>query len=135
MNKTKEQFDNNAKSPCRKQPRLLPVIVKETVRLGRGHSVMMVETSGRGRLTGRQSCAVESAARRCKTGHKYFILLSCYCFRSGMAVNVVLLSPQLNLTDNTTCQLVNSDLSINFYTIDIESSTRGTPLGVFNINK
>ena len=52
-----------------------------------------------------------------------------------MTVNVVLLSPQLNLTDNTTCQLVNSDLSINFYTIDIESSTRGTPLGVFNINK
>ena len=50
-----------------------------------------------------------------------------------MAVNVVLLSPQLNLTDNTTCQLVNSGLNINFYTIDIKSSTYGTPLGVCSL--
>ena len=46
-------------------------------------------------------------------------------------MNVVLLSPQLNLTDNTTCQLVNSGLNISFYTIDIKSSTFGTPLGMF----
>ena len=35
---------------------------------------MMVETSGRGRLTGRQACAVESAARRFAEvviSHKY----------------------------------------------------------------
>ena len=64
MNKTEEKFYKYTKSTCTQQPRLLPVIVKETVRLGRGHSVMMVETSGRGRLTGRQACAVESAARR-----------------------------------------------------------------------
>ena len=64
MKKTEEQFHKYAKSTCRKQLRLLPVLVKETVRLGRGHSVLMVETSGRGRLTGRQACAVESAARR-----------------------------------------------------------------------
>ena len=134
MKKTEEQFHKYAKSTCRKQLRLLPVLVKETVRLGRGHSVLMVETSGRGRLTGRQACAVESAARRFAK-----VVISIYfyfpCFRSGMAVNVVLLSPQLNLTDNTTCQLVNSGLDINFYTIDIESSTHGTPLGMFNINK
>ena len=53
-----------------------------------------------------------------------------------MAVNVVLLSPQLNLTDNTTCQLVNSGLNINFFTIDIEFITEDTPLGnnIVNVN-
>ena len=44
-------------------------------------------------------------------------------------MNVVLLSPQLNLTDNTTCQLVNSGLNINFFTVDIEFITEDTPLG------
>ena len=53
-----------------------------------------------------------------------------------MAVNVVLLSPQLNLRDNTTCQLINSGLKINFFTIDIESITEDTPLGnnIVNVN-
>ena len=47
-------------------------------------------------------------------------------------MNVVLLSPQLNLTDNTTCQLVNSGLN----TIDIEFITEDTPLGnnIVNVN-
>ena len=86
MNKTKEQFDNYAKSPCSEQPRLLPVLVKETERLGRGHSVLMVETSGRGRLTGRQACAVESAARRFAKvviSHEYVLLLLLLQIRDG----------------------------------------------------
>ena len=66
LKRTKDVFDdsNDLSSACREQPQWLPVLGSENVSLGSGHNVLMVETSGRGRLTGRQACAVESAARR-----------------------------------------------------------------------
>ena len=64
MSKAEEQFHNNTKSACSQQPRLLPILGSENSTLELAHSVLMMETSGRGRLTGRQACAVESAARR-----------------------------------------------------------------------
>ena len=76
------------------------------------HGIIMVETSGRARLSPRQACSVESAARR-----------------SGLPVNLILLSSQLDLTDNTTCQLVSSSLNITFYTVDIAALAADTPLG------
>ena len=53
--------------------------------------LFMMETSGRAKLTARQACAVESAA-----------------YRSGLAVYVVMFSDNLQLKDNTTCQLYRS---------------------------
>ena len=66
LKRTKDVFDdsNDLSSACREQPQWLPVLGSENVSLGSGHNVLMVETSDRGRLTGRQACAVESAARR-----------------------------------------------------------------------
>ena len=69
MSKAEEQFHNNTKSACSQQPRLLPILGSKNSTLELTHSVLMMETSGRGRLTGRQACAVESAARRF-TEHK-----------------------------------------------------------------
>ena len=67
---------------------------------------------GKSRLKSRQACAVESAARR-----------------SGLPVYIIMTSPVLTLKDNTTCQLYRSNLSIHFYTVDLETFTIGTPLG------
>ena len=80
------------------------------------YSVIMVETSGRPRLSPRQACAVESAARR-----------------SGLQVTLVMVSSQLDLADNTTCHLVNSDVShkIKIFTVDMERISRETPLEGF----
>ena len=93
MSKAEEQFHNDTKSACSQQPRLLPILGSENSTLELAHSVLMIETSGRGRLTGRQACAVESAARRFQEQkHKSFIfsfilppsdlgwqLMLCYC--------------------------------------------------------
>ena len=74
MSKAEEQFHNDTKSACSQQPRLLPILGSENSTLELAHSVLMMETSGRGRLTGRQACAVESAARRFQEQkHKSFI--------------------------------------------------------------
>ena len=80
------------------------------------YSVIMVETSGRPRLSPRQACAVESAARR-----------------SGLQVTLVMVSSQLDLADNTTCHLVNSDIShkIKIFTVDMENISRETPMEGF----
>ena len=80
------------------------------------HGIIMVETSGRARLSPRQACSVESAARR-----------------SGLPVNLILLSSQLDLTDNTTCQLVSSDIKhkINVFTLDLHNISYQTPLEGF----
>lgn len=67
------------------QPVSLPSLSSLTS-LPRG--LFMMETSGRDRLTGRQACAVESAASR-----------------SGLSVYLVMSSQTLSLRDNTTCQL------------------------------
>ena len=74
--------------------------------------LFMLETSGRDRLTGRQACAVESAAAR-----------------SELQVYVILVSRSLSLRDNTTCSLVRSHLPIKFYTVDLQTIGRATPLG------
>ena len=73
----------------------------------------MMETSGRGTLDSRQACAVESAA-----------------MRSGLTVHLVMFSTQLDLMDNTTCQLYMSNNNIKFYTIDVEAFSVNTPLGM-----
>ena len=80
------------------------------------YSVIMVETSGRPRLSPRQACAAESAARR-----------------SGLQVTLVMVSSQLDLADNTTCHLVNSDIShkIKIFTVDMENISRETPMEGF----
>ena len=68
---------------------------------------------GRGKLGSRQACAVESAAKR-----------------SGLPVHVIIFSPVLHLRDNTTCELYKSKYPIKFYTIDVETFTINTPLGL-----
>ena len=73
----------------------------------------MMETSGRGTLSARYACAVESAA-----------------MSSGLAVHLVMFSSQLDLSDNTTCQLYMSKNNIKFYTINSETFAVGSPLGV-----
>ena len=76
------------------------------------NALFMMETSGRSQLTARQACGVESAARK-----------------SGLAVHLILFSPLLDLTDNTTCQLYMSDTKIRFLTVDPAALARDTPLG------
>ena len=50
--------------------------------------------------------------------------------RSGLEVVVVLTAQNLELDDNTTCQLVMSNHSnIHFYTVDISQLALDTPLG------
>ena len=68
---------------------------------------------GRGKLGSRQACAVESAAKR-----------------SGLPVHVIIFSSILHLRDNTTCELYKSKYPIKFYTIDVETFTINTPLGL-----
>ena len=77
------------------------------------NALFMMETSGRGTLNSRQACAVESAA-----------------MRSGLVVHMVMFSSQLDLRDNTTCQLYMSNNNIKFYTINVKSFASDSPLGV-----
>ena len=72
----------------------------------------MVETSGYGFLDPRQACSVEAAARR-----------------SGLGVVVVMMSSRLDLTDNTTCYLINTELNIQFYSVNLTNLARNTSLG------
>ena len=74
----------------------------------------MVETSGYGFLDPRQACSVEAAARR-----------------SGLGVVVVMMSSRLDLTDNTTCYLINSHLNIQFYSVNLTNLARNTSLGQY----
>ena len=76
------------------------------------NGLFMMETSGRGTLNSRQACAVESAA-----------------MRSGLVVHMVMFSSQLDLRDNTTCQLYMSNNNIKFYTINVKAFAAGSPLG------
>ena len=75
------------------------------------NGLFMMETSGRGTLNSRQACGVESAA-----------------MRSGLSVHLLLFSSELNLRDNTTCQLYMSGNNIKFYTVDVVDFARNTPL-------
>ena len=53
--------------------------------------------------------------------------------RSGLPVNLILLSSQLDLTDNTTCQLVSSDVrhKINVFTVNLDNISKDSPLEGF----
>ena len=76
------------------------------------YSVIMVETSGSASLDPRQACSVESAA-----------------LRSGLGVVVVMMSERLDLTDNSTCFLINSYDNIQVYTVNLTNLGRNTSLG------
>ena len=78
------------------------------------YSVIMVETSGSASLDPRQACSVEAAARR-----------------SGLGVVVVMMSERLDLTDNTTCFLINSDLNIQFFTVNLKRLAFNTSIGKY----
>ena len=76
------------------------------------YSVIMVESSGSASLNPRQACSVEAAARR-----------------SGLGVVVVMVSERLDLTDNTTCFLLNSYDNIQFFTVNLTNLGRNTSTG------
>jgi len=78
------------------------------------NGLFMMETSGRGTLSPRYACSVESAA-----------------MRSGLVVHLVMFSSQLDLRENTTCQLYMSNNNIKFYTINVENFAADSPLESF----
>ena len=77
-------------------------------------SVFMVETTGLASLDPRQACSVEAAARR-----------------SGLGVVVVMMSERLDLTDNSTCFLINSYENIQIFSVNLTNLGRNTPLGSY----
>jgi len=78
------------------------------------NGLFMMETSGRGTLKTRQACGVESAA-----------------VRSGLSVHLLMFSPELDLRDNTTCQLYMSNNNIQFFYVDVAALAKNTPLDGF----
>ena len=62
------------------------------------YGLLMIETSSSATISPRQACAVESGARQ-----------------GGLEVNMVMTSPFLDLSDNTTCYIYASNLNINFF--------------------
>merc|ERR1719282_386565 len=80
------------------------------------YGVIMVETSGRRTLFPRQACAIESAVRR-----------------SGLPVHLFMLASELDLGDNTTCQLVRARVTsqVNIFTLDPDTFSQHTPLEGF----
>ena len=76
-----------------------------------------LETSGRSWLTPRQSCSVESAARR-----------------SNLTVNVLFLSTFVDLYDNSTCYLSQTVNNVNLYTFDLSKIFKDTPLDGVSLN-
>jgi len=73
--------------------------------------IFFLETSGRSWLTPRQACTVESAAKF-----------------SGLVPLVLFSSPLLDLSDNSTCQLYQSNLHISFFKLNITYVLLNTPL-------
>ena len=53
--------------------------------------------------------------------------------RSGLGVTVVMLARKLTLDDNTTCQIWKQHKNINFYSVDVERLSIGSPLGTIFI--
>ena len=85
------------------------------------HGILMVETSGRKTLYPRQACALESAVRR-----------------SGLPVTLVMMTSELDLSDNTTCQLIMSSVTsnISIFTVNPDTLALNTPLqGFFSSNQ
>jgi len=75
------------------------------------NQIFFLETSGRSKLSPRQACSVESAAKFSK-----------------LHVQVILLSNTLDLTDNSSCYLHNSVSNVRFYKIDLHKIYKDTPL-------
>ena len=75
------------------------------------NQIFFLETSGRSKLSPRQSCSVESAAKFSK-----------------LQVQVILFSNILDLTDNSTCYLYSSVTNVRFYTVDLHKIYKDTPL-------
>ena len=76
------------------------------------YGLLMIETSSSATISPRQACAVESGARQ-----------------GGLEVNMVMTSPLLDLSDNTTCYIYTSDLNINFFFLNTSTIWKGTLLG------
>ena len=75
------------------------------------NQMFFLETSGRSKLSPRQACSVESAAKF-----------------SNLHAQVLLLSDKLDLTDNSTCYLHQSVSNVSFYQIDLQTMYENTPL-------
>ena len=96
------------KSPCDTSVTLQPFISGS----GLSDQMFFIESSGRTKLSPRQACSVESAARF-----------------SRLQVQVILLSDTLDLTDNSTCNLFTSQqINIGFWKADLATFYEGTPL-------
>jgi len=80
------------------------------------YGVIMVETSGRKTLFPRQACALESAVRR-----------------SGLPVHLFVLASELDLSDNTTCQVARGGVTsqVNIFALDPDTFSVDTPLEGF----
>jgi len=92
---------------CSKPVNIEPFTPEKVVQ----NQMFFIETSGRSKLTPRQACSVESAAKF-----------------SNLHVQVILLSDTLDLTDNSTCYLYTSVSNISFHKIDLEKIYENTPL-------
>ena len=96
------------KSPCDTSVTLQPFISGSDL----SDQMFFIESSGRTKLSPRQACSVESAARF-----------------SRLQVQVILLADTLDLTDNSTCNLFTSQqINIGFWKADLTTFYEGTPL-------
>lgn len=75
------------------------------------NQMFFLETSGRSKLSPRQACSVESAAKF-----------------SNLHSQVLMLSDMLDLNDNSTCYLHQSVSNVSFYKIDLQTIYENTPL-------
>ena len=57
------------------------------------------------------------------------VMMMVMILRSGLGVVVVMLSSSLELTDNTTCQLLHSSPNIQFYGVNLTNLAVNTSLG------
>jgi len=101
--KTQQSLDQRCQ-----QSIILPNLPDEQVS---NKEIFFLETSGRGKLSARQACSVESASKF-----------------SNCSITVILLSDVLDLSDNPTCQLYLSSNSVRFYTADLSEVYSNTPL-------
>jgi len=101
--KTNQTMGNQCTTPLRLQSFGLENALK--------NQMFFFETSGRSKLSTRQACSIESAAKF-----------------SNLHVNVFLLSDLLDLTDNSTCYLHQTLSNISFYKIDLQTIYENTPL-------
>ena len=92
---------------CNKPVRLQLFGPEKTVK----NQMFFLETSGRSKLSPRQACSVESAAKF-----------------SNLHTQVILLSDMLDLTDNSTCYLHQTVSNVSFYKIDFHTIYENTPL-------